>query len=135
MQHTLEFTGEVDSVDTERKKEGTKTRVYIHFAGMVAPFNWPKGAPVPDPGDPVSVTVNLPPVVAPTPEPNPWNDWLGGDEPPHDARGKLVDIVFGNLCEEKGVPADAYDWSHADPDDIHFHEIKRYRVSAEQLEA
>lgn len=66
------------------------------------------------------------------PEPNPWNDWLGGDAPPREARGKHVDIVFGNGCEERSVPADAYDWSHVDPDDIHFHEIKRYRIADEQ---
>lgn len=69
------------------------------------------------------------------PQEHPWNDWMGGDGPPAEARGKYVDIVFGSGWTETGVPADVYNWSHVDADDIHFHEIKRYRIAAEQPDA
>lgn len=55
----LLFKGEVYSVDTEERKDGVNRRVYITFAGLNAPFDWPDGEPTPAPGTHVDVSVSV----------------------------------------------------------------------------
>lgn len=60
---------------------------------------------------------------APPPE---WQDWSGGEGPPADVTGKVVDVAAAIEGDDAGPiwtgPADAADWS--DP--------CRYRLAAEQ---
>lgn len=56
-----------------------------------------------------------------------WRDWAGGDEPPADAVGKVVDVQLRTGSISHG-PSIAWNWNgHNDSDDI-----VRYRIAAEQ---
>ena len=59
-----------------------------------------------------------------------WHEWAGGDEPPAEARDKVVDIETRNGTFFNG-PAGTWNWRHeAEP--LHGGDITRWRIAAEQ---
>lgn len=66
-----------------------------------------------------------------------WFDWAGGDEPPENARGKVVEIAMRAGISTEG-PAESYGWAHPHMDYTTkplAGDIVRYRIAAEQPKA
>jgi hypothetical protein len=62
------------------------------------------------------------------PAANGWTEWHGGDEPPEDARGKVVNIRRRDLIEYRG-PAAAWFWGR---DEEEYYDIVAYRIATDQ---
>lgn len=70
----------------------------------------------------------------PAADPDAWTEWAGGDEPPADATGKVVDVRFRGGGEGVG-PAAVYNWGRYPTEIDGEGDIVAYRIAAEQPEA